>query len=193
MSRAQRVCVNTDHQNPGAALGVTRNFSKVAAAAPRLAWPAEACSALEPVATMSLRYAPGLAPAGTTSSTGTRTAVFGASCTTGEPNWIHEAGTTRPGPLEMRCTLSRIASGWVPELTTDTPGSATLSPGCAAPDSWTAPAWMPTPMLAWAACGTATRAPASTAGASAPSSPRRCMSQPRVPLRPTGTCAQFDG
>src|SRR5580700_167465 len=126
MSRAHRVWVNTDHQNPGAVPGATRNSSRVAAAAPRLAGPAERRAALEPVATMSLRYAPGLAPAGTTSSTETRMACFGASCTTGAPNWIHERGTGRPCPLEMRCTLSRIDSGRVPALTTDTPGRATL-------------------------------------------------------------------
>src|SRR5215467_13500106 len=181
MSRAQRVWVNTDHQNPGAGSGATRNSSRVAAAAPRFAPPADSCP--DAVATMSLTYAPGLAWAGTTSCSGIWIACFGASCTEGMPGWTQDGGTGRLPPRGSRCTVTRIDSRWVPALTTDTGGSARLWPGCATPDSRTGPAWMPTPTLAWAACGTATRAPASTAGASAPNSPRRCMSQPRVPLR----------
>src|SRR5437763_1065713 len=53
MSRAHRVCVNTDHQNPGALPGATRNTRSVAAAAPRLAWPAEACAPKSPRRCMS--------------------------------------------------------------------------------------------------------------------------------------------
>ena len=48
----------------------TRNSRSVAAATPRLAPPA--VSAAEPVTTTSLKYWPGLAPAGTTRSSGTR-------------------------------------------------------------------------------------------------------------------------
>jgi len=53
MRRAHRVWVNTDHQNPGAGSGATRNSRSVAAAAPRFAWPADNCP--EAVATRSLR------------------------------------------------------------------------------------------------------------------------------------------
>src|SRR5690242_6774792 len=178
MSRAHRVWVNTDHQNPAAGSAATRNSSRVAAPAPRFAPRADNCP--DAMATRSLRYAPGLAPVGTTSSRGMRIEWCGASCTEGMPGRTHDGGTGRLLPRGERCTTIRMDSGWVPALTTDTEGSATLWPGCATPDSRTGPAWMPTPTLAWAACGTTTRAPASTAGASAPNSPRRCMSPPRV-------------
>src|ERR1700733_14749233 len=63
---------------PCAGAELTLNSSLVAAATPRL--PGPAWPAADPLATMSLRYPPGVARPGTTSSRETRAALPGAIC-----------------------------------------------------------------------------------------------------------------
>ena len=87
---------------PGTGPGPTLNSSLVAAATPRSARPAE--TAAEPNSTTSLRYAPILAPAGTTSSRGIRAACRGWSRTFRPMTWTRNGGTARPVPPESRST-----------------------------------------------------------------------------------------
>lgn len=108
--------------SPGGDPGATLNSSRVAAATPRLARPAEMTA--EPATTMSLRYRPGLAPPGTTSSSGIRADWRGESCTPELAAWTQDGGTARPVPLDSRSTRTLIVSGWVPVSITYTGGSA---------------------------------------------------------------------
>src|SRR5689334_17577647 len=140
-------------QNPAGTGLPTVNWSLVAAATPRLAAPASIDA--DPWATTSLKYGPSLASAGTTSCTGMVADCLAPRCTSVWPGLNQDLGTSRPAPLDRRCTSSRTVSGSVPVLTTYTGGRSYVWPACAIPARRTGPTWMPTPMLAEATAGNA--------------------------------------
>ncbi len=163
---------------PCAGAELTLNSSLVAAATPRL--PVPVWPTAEPLTTMSLRYTPGLARPGTTSSRETRAALPGAICTAGPENWIQDGGTARPGPRLSRSTRMLTASACVPVLTTSS-GSAYLSPRCAMLSRRTGLTCTPTPTLASDVCGKPASVTRATGTASGTASNRhRCISTPPV-------------
>ena len=163
---------------PGAGAELTLNSSLVAAATPILFAPASAVA--EPLTTMSLRYTPGLARSGMTSSRETRAALPGAICTADPGNWIQDGGTSQPGPRLSRSTRMLTASASDPVLTTSSE-SANLSPRCAMLPRRTGLACTPTPTLAsdvWVKPASATRATGTASGTA--SNRHRCISTPPV-------------
>jgi len=94
-------------QNPAGTALPTVNWSLVAAATPRVAWPASIDA--DPWATTSLKYGPSVASAGTTSCTGIVADCFGSRCTSVWPGLNQDFGTSRPVPLDRRCTSSRVS------------------------------------------------------------------------------------
>jgi hypothetical protein len=166
-------------QNPAGTALPTVNWSLVAAATPRVAWPASIDA--DPWATTSLKYGPGLAPAGTTSCTGIVADCLASRCTSVWPGLNQAFGTSRPVPLDSRCTSSRTVSGSVPVFTTYTGGRSYVWPACAIPVSRTGPTWMPTPMLAAAAAGKASSRNPAVGSVTIAASLRRCMTRPCAP------------
>ncbi len=129
---------------------------------------------------MSLRYTPGFARSGMTSSRETRAALPGAICTASPANWIQDGGTARPEPRLSRSTRMLTASASDPVLTTSR-GSANFSPRCAMLPRRTGLTCTPTPTLAsdaWVKPASATRATGTASGTA--SNRHRCISTPPV-------------